>query len=170
MTFQTRIVAKRPGTYMQPGADGVHINRVTLRAEPWAVPEVEVIHARPAAGKFEAISVRTPQVPKVRVPCPDTFAANDEDKLRDAWIAGIRPDAKRMEVRSHVQRCTQAAYDAVARHLRAHPDTRHGTMEATRLAESTVDYALRQLRKEGNILGRLERKDTRCKVYAWVGE
>jgi ribosomal protein S25 len=168
MTFQTRIIARRGSTYMQPGHDGVHVNKITLRAEPWTVAEPEAEHPRPAAGKFEAISVRTPQVPKVRVPCPDTFAANDEDFLRKAWIAGIRPDAKRLEVRSHQQRCTQEAYDAVAKHLRASPDTRHGIMQATRISESTVDYALRQLREEGNVEGQWGGPGNRCKIYAWV--
>lgn len=169
MNMITRTVARRPGTYMQPGADGVHINRVTLLAEPWAVPEVAVVHPRPAPGKFEAVSVRTPQVPKVRVPCPDTFADNDQDELREKWMKGIRPDTKRIEARAHQQRCTQEAYDAVAKHLRASPDTRHGIMEGTRISESTVDYALRQLREEGNVEGQWGGPGNRCKLYAWVG-
>ena len=55
MTFQTRTIAKRPGTYMDTGETGVHVNRITLRAEPWDEPELKPEHQRPAPSKLEAV-------------------------------------------------------------------------------------------------------------------
>ena len=156
MTFQTRIVAKRPGTYMQPGADGVHINRVTLRAEPWAVPEVEVIHARPAAGKFEAISVRTPTIAKVRVPSVDRFAEWDEDTLRDEWMNGIpehlrRGYKPRNTIAEAPARPSAKSLRTVMDHLAEAPDTRLGVMAATGLSHQTMARVIHELRDTGMV-------------------
>jgi hypothetical protein len=82
MTIQTRTIANKPGH------DAGHINRVTLRAEPWDTPpEAKKDHPRPAPGKLEAVSLRTPQVARVRAPCPDRFADLDQDLLAKQWQA-----------------------------------------------------------------------------------
>jgi hypothetical protein len=82
MTIQTRTIAN------QPGHDAGHINRVTLRAEPWATaPEAKKDHPRPSPEKLESVSLRTPQVARVSAPCPDRFADWDQDLLAKQWQA-----------------------------------------------------------------------------------
>jgi hypothetical protein len=90
MTIQTRTIAN------QPGHDAGHINRVTLRAEPWFTPpEAKKDHPRPTAGKLEAVSLRAPQVARVRVPCPDRFADLDQDLIAEQWLALCRREGHR---------------------------------------------------------------------------
>ena len=153
MTFQTRTIAKRPGTYMDAGDNGVHVNRVTLRAEPWDKPELKPEHPRPAPGKFEAVSVRTPTIAKVREECDDTYANNDEDTLREHWTAGIPAKLRKgyREPRGYepARPVDRAVLASIVKHLRQSTDTRGGVMGALRLSEKTVDRAFRELRDTG---------------------
>jgi hypothetical protein len=90
MTIQTRTIANKPDH------EAGHINRVTLRAEPWDTPpEAKKDHPRPTAGKLEAVSLRTPQVARVRVPSPDRFAYWDQDLIAEQWLALCRREGHR---------------------------------------------------------------------------
>jgi len=155
MTFQTRTIERRTGTHW--GDDRSHINRITLGAEPWAEPELKPElkpeHHRPAPGRFEAISVRTPTIAKVRVDCPDTYANNDEDTLREHWVAGIPAKLRKgyREPRGYEpsRPVDRAVLAAIVKHLRQSTDTRGGVMGALHLSEKTVDRAFRELRDTG---------------------
>jgi hypothetical protein len=169
MTFQTRTIERRTGTHW--GDDRSHINRITLGAEPWAEaelkPELKPEHQRPAPGKLEAVfsaksgghvwdvirTVRTPTIAKVRVDCPDTYANNDEDTLREHWIAGIPAKLRKgyREPRGYepARPVDRAVLAAIVKHLRQSTDTRGGVMGALHLSEKTVDRAFRELRDTG---------------------
>lgn len=157
MNMITRTIAKRAGTYMQHGHNGVHVNRVTLLAEPWAVPEVEAVNARPAPGIFDAISVRTPQAPQPRAPITDRFSAWDEDALREEWMEGIaeamrkgyRPKRAASEVTT---RPSAKSLRAVMDHLSQGPDTRTGIMFSTQLSHQTMHRVSAELRDTGMVV------------------
>ena len=155
MTFQTRTIEKRTGVHC--GDDRSHVNRIKVRLEPWPQtelePELKPEHQRPAPGKFEAISVRTPTIAKVRVDCPDTYANNDEDTLREHWVAGIPAKLRKgyREPRGYepARPVDRAVLAAIVKHLRQSTDTRGGVMGALHLSEKTVDRAFRELRDTG---------------------
>jgi DNA-binding HxlR family transcriptional regulator len=156
VTFTTKTVAKRAGTYMQPGHDGLHVNNITLRAAPWDVPEVKAVHPTPAAGKFEAISVRTPTIAKVRVPFADRFAEWDEDTLRDEWMNGIpehlrRGYKPRNTIAEAPARPSAKSLRTVMDHLAEAPDTRLGVMAATGLSHQTMARVIHELRDTGMV-------------------
>jgi hypothetical protein len=155
MTFQTRTIERRTGTHW--GDDRSHVNRIKVSLEPWPQtelePELKPEHHRPAPGKFEAISVRTPTIAKVRVDRPDTYAKNDEDTLREHWVAGIPAKLRKgyREPRGYEpsRPVDRAVLAAIVKHLRQSTDTRGGVMGALHLSEKTVDRAFRELRDTG---------------------
>lgn len=157
MNMITRTVAKRAGTYMQPGHDGLHINRITLTAAPWDEPEVEAVHPMPAAGIFDPISVRTPKVARPRVAVVDRFSQNDQDVLREGWMEGI-PEVLRNGYRSKRDasgatiRPSAKSLRAVMDHLYLSPDTRTGIMFSTRLSDQTMQRVSAELRDTGMVV------------------
>ncbi len=167
MTFQTRTIAKRPGTYMDAGETGVHVNRVTLRAEPWAEPELKPEPQRPAPGRFEPISVRTPTIAKVRVLQPDRFAQWDQDVLADEWKTLCRREGhmRGLPLSTDLQRQQGSAgglasqqhdglpdYMARAlRHFSRGDDTTNGMAAAIKMSDSRGKEAVRKLRSHGFI-------------------
>jgi hypothetical protein len=167
MTLQTRTIAKRTGTYMEAGETGVHVNRVTLRAEPWAVPEEPKEHQRPAPGRFEPISVRTPTIAKVRDENPDRFAEWEEDFLADEWKALCRREGQMrgLPLSTELQRQRGSAGGLVSqqhdglpdymaralRHFARGDDTTNGMAVAIKMSDSRGKEAVRQLRSYGFI-------------------
>ena len=167
MTFQTRTIAKRAGTYMDAGENGVHVNRVILRAEPWDKPELKPEHQRPAPGKFERISVQTPTIAKVRVLHPDRFAQWDQDLLADEWKALCRREGhmrglplstdlqqQRGSAGGLISQQNEGLPDYMARALRHFSrgdDTTNGMAAAIKMSESRGKEAVRKLRSYGLI-------------------
>jgi hypothetical protein len=167
MTFQTRTIAKRLGTYMDAGETGVHVNRITLRAEPWIVPEQPKDHKRPDPGRFEAISVRTPTIAKVRSEHPDRFAQWDEDVLADEWKALCRREGhmRGLPLSTDLQRQRGSTGGLVSqqhdglpdymaralRHFSRGDDTTNGMAAAIKMSDSRGKEAVRKLRSYGFI-------------------
>jgi hypothetical protein len=171
MTFQTRTIAKRPGTYMEAGETGVHVNRITLRAEPWdkpeLKPELKPEHQRPAPGRFAPISVRTPTVAKVKVLQPDRFAQWDQDVLADEWKALCRREGhmRGLPLSTELQRQRGSAGGLVSqqhdglpdymaralRHFSRGDDTTNGMAAAIKMSDSRGKEAVRKLRSYGFI-------------------
>ena len=157
MNMITRTVAKRAGTYMQPGHDGLHINRITLTAAPWDEPEIEAVHPMPAPGIFDPISLRTPKVARPRVAIVDRFSQWGQDALREAWMEGIpeemrngyRPKRAASEATS---RPSAKSLRAVMDHLAQGSDTRTGIMFATRLSHQTMHRVSGELRDTGMVV------------------
>jgi hypothetical protein len=158
-TFITRVVAKRAGTYMQPGHDGLHINRISLRAAPWDEPEVEAVHPIPAPVNsiFNMISISTPPVARPRVAIVDRFAQNGQDVLREGWMEGI-PEKMRKGYRPKraaseaTERPSAKSLRAVMDHLAQGSDTRAGIMFSTQLSEQTMARVSAELRNTGMVV------------------
>lgn len=159
MNMITRTVAKRAGTYMQPGHDGLHINRISLLAAPWDEPEAEAVHPIPAPTNsiFNMLSVSTPKVARPRVAIVDRFSQNDQDVLREGWMEGIpehmrkgyRPKRAASEATS---RPSAKSLRAVMDHLSQGSDTRTGIMFSTQLSHQTMHRVSGELRDTGMVV------------------
>jgi hypothetical protein len=169
MTFQTRTIAKRTGFHC--GDDRSHVNRIKVSLEPWPQtelePELKPEHQRPVPGKFEAISVRTPTVAKVRVLQPDRFAQWDQDVLADEWKALCRREGhmRGLPLSTDLQRQRGSAGGLVSqqhdglpdymaralRHFSRGDDTTNGMAAAIKMSDSRGKEAVRKLRSYGFI-------------------
>lgn len=151
MQMITRAIPRRPGTYMQPGDDGLQVNRVTLRAEPWAVQPVEAERPRPVdVPQYRVTSPKIDVLPHKPV-TGDRFAEWDEDILREEWAASILPQHRPgfREAVAGVKPCSAASYSAVKAILAAAPTTRAAIATVTGLSERTLDTVFRDLRAQG---------------------
>lgn len=180
MTFQTRTIAKRPGTYMEAGETGVHVNRITLSAEPWAVDEEPKKHQRPEPEKLEAIfsakseghfwdvirTVKTPQVARPRT-LPQKPTPATEEKYADKWAALCRREGhmRGLPLSTDLQRQRGSAGGLVSqqhdglpdymaralRHFSRGDDTTNGMAAAIKMSDSRGKEAVRKLRSYGFI-------------------
>lgn len=134
-------------------AAGVRVNRVSVPREPWHVePEPKPEPLRQDRSIY-GHTVKTPEVPKPRVPSPDRFSARDQDDLASEWGALCRGEGhhKASPAAPHVSSGNNIRL-SVLRLLTRGEDTRDGI--ATRLPQyklGTVKSALSDLKHTGHV-------------------
>ena len=158
MTFQTRTIAKRGGSYMQPGHDGLRVNNITIPAEPW-VNDVTIVpeHPRPEPGKFAAITVKTPEVARPSAPSSKRVPASEEE-YAIRWAALCRKEGHMPGVPRDAQaRRDCPAFDAYLKaalvHLVQGEDNRAGLADAIGVTDGqTISDIVRELRSKDYLL------------------
>ena len=93
-----RTIAKRPETYAQTLNERTHVNRITLSAAPWEIPEEEKQHPRPIDPPQFKVSSPPVSVNIDKPKAVDRFSAWQQSELAERMLATARAEGHRGEI------------------------------------------------------------------------